>query len=406
MSTTAAQLAASGFDPFGPSFRRDPRSYYPGLHGDSPGFMVLEGVPSAYIIKYSQVRKALTDFKSLSSVRPRGLPGLQRIDFFNGQPVMNYSDPPQHDRLRRIVNGSFLPARVAAMPGVMGRLVEEQLAKLADRRELDAAKELCKPIATELILGHLMGASQEGQAIFMRYVSTLSLLDKVPPGGSKPKAFLDAWQAGVEYCREALARARREKNEGLIGLIAAANDEGDRMSDEETMAMMLVFMTGGFPTVSGTTAEALKNLALYPAVAERIRAEPELAVRHYEESLRCEPPVTLVMRFAVQDIEIDGKRIAEGMPVYVMIGGACHDPEVFPEPNRFDLDRANFKSHLAFGAGLHACIGANVARAVTPVVIRAVASRFPNLRLTRSHAELDYGALPRVRHLESLPVAV
>jgi cytochrome P450 len=406
MSTTVAEIGTRGFDPFGQSFRLNPRLYYPGLHGESPGFMVLAGVPSAYVIKYSQVKKALTDFKSLSSVRPRGLPGLQRIDFFNGQPVMNYSDPPQHDRLRRIVHGSFLPSRVAAMPGVMARLLEEQLARIADRHEFDAARDLCKPLATELILGHLMGASQEGQAIFMRYVSTLPLLDKVPSGGGKPKEFLDAWQAGVEYCGEALARARREKNEGLIGLIAAASDDGERMSGEETMAMMLVFMTGGFPTVSGTTAEALKNLALYPAVAGRIRAEPELALRHYEESLRCEAPVTLVMRFAVEDVEYDGKVIGQGTPVYVMIGGACYDPEVFPEPDRFDIDRTNLKLHLAFGAGLHACIGANVARAVAPVIIRSIASRFPSLHLTRSHTELDYGAMPRVRHLESVPVAV
>lgn len=148
------------------------------------------------------------------------------------------------------------------------------------------------------------------------------------------------------------------------------------------------------------------NLARTPGLAARLRAEPALASNHVEESLRLDPPVSLVMRFAAADTEVGGTVIPKGMPVYAMIATACHDPEVFPDPYRFDVDRPNAKDHLAFGFGMHTCIGNNITRAIVPMVLRKVAERMPGLHIEGDGGEDWEIGTPRARHLGSLTLTV
>jgi len=397
----------SDFDPFGAEFRADTVGFYPQLLRESPRFIKLEGVPSIYLVAaHAEVTAALQDFKRFSSAKPPGLPGMERVDFFNSQPVMNYSDPPQHQRLRRIVSGAFSPKRVADMASATARIAGEILDGFGDRRDIDAVKELTKPLSIRLLLTDFMGLADEDQPIFLEHIATIPLLDKMRPGDAKPKPFLDSWAAGAAYCREAVERARRDKTDDLIGLIAAANDEGDRLSDDEMMAMLMTLFSGGISTVGSSASAGLVNLARNPDASVRIRQDPELAVTHYEESLRLDAPVTLVMRFANEDMEIDGRTVPKGTPVYVMIGAAGYDPTVFPEPNRFNLDRDNTKAHVAFGYGLHACIGNNIARATIPALIEIMARRFPNLRLADSDAKFEFDTTPRSRHYAAAPLAL
>ena len=394
------------FHPFGKAYRENPHAFYPALLAQSPGAFIIEDRPAAFVATYAHVRSVLADFKKFSSVKPPGIPGMERIDFFNSFPVMNYSDPPQHTRLRRIVSGAFAPTRITAIAARARELTDELLGALGDRPSFEAIKELTFPFTKRLLLNSFMGVPQEEEEVFMDYLRAVPLLDKIPTGGSKPKEFLDAWEAGNRYCELALDRARNSGTDNLVRVIAEASD-GGKLSNDEMMAMMVVLFTGGLTTVAATAGAAIANLARYPDIAERIRKEPALAERHLEETLRLDPAVSLVLRFAAADIEFNGLPLEKATPVYVMIAAACHDPAAFPDPYRFDIDRPNNREHMAFGAGMHTCIGNVITRAVLPALIVEIANRFPRLRLTDPNSKLEYDSSnPRARHLARVPLTV
>jgi cytochrome P450 len=235
---------------------------------------------------------------------------------------------------------------------------------------------------------------------------TLPLLDALKLNDPKPKPYLDAWEAGKTYCKQQQELARRGECTNLIGLIATSAEDGS-ISDDEMMAMMIVLLTGGVSTVAGAIGISLMNLARTPGLAERIRAEPKLAANHLEESLRLDPPVSLVMRFATRDVEVGGTLIPQGTPVYVMIATASHDPKVFPDPYRFDVDRANAKDHLAFGYGMHTCIGNAITRHIVPMLVRKLAERAPNLAIAGADGDIQWeSGTSRARHLKSLTLTL
>jgi len=402
---TACDLPMMDFDPFGHAFREDPSRYHAMMFENSPGFITMEGVPSAFVAKYKQCTAVLRDFKTFSSLKPKGLPGMQRIDFFNSLPVMNYSDPPDHTCRRKVVNPAFSPKRTEMLIAEASALADTLLDKGMAKGGMEVMNDFAKPISTDTLLRRFMAIEDKDHHIFLNYVNTLPLLDKLELGDPKPKAYLDAWDAGKEYCREQQQLARRGECNNLIGLIANSAEDGS-ISDDEMMAMMIVLLTGGVSTVAGAIGICLMNLARSPGLAQRIVEEPTLAANHLEESLRLDPPVSLVMRFAAADAHIDGTRIPKGMPVYVMIAAACHDPNIFPDPYRFDVDRANAKDHIAFGQGMHTCIGNAITRNIVPMLIRKVAERAPDLHPAGQDGDTQWNTgTPRARHIEQYRIA-
>jgi cytochrome P450 len=396
-------LEFSDFDPFSTEFREEPEKYHPLLLAESPGFITMEGVPSAYVADFAQSQAVLRNFKAFSSIKPKGLPGMERIDFFNGLPVMNYSDPPDHTRRRKVVNPAFTPKRTQMLNEKAAELIDTLIDKIvAQGGSFEALNDFTKVVSIDTLLRRFMGIEDKDQAIFMNYVMTLPLLDKMRPGDPKPQAYLDAWAEGAKFCKEQQELARKGECHNLVGVIAEGAEEG-AIDDDEMMAMMIVLLIGGVSTVAGAAAASLMNLAKHPEIAERVRRDPTLAINVLEESMRLDPPVSLVMRFSAGDNEVGGKVIPKGMPTYVMLGVACHDPKVFPEPYKFDIDRPNVKDHLAFGYGMHTCIGNAITRNVVPLLIQKVVERMPNLKLADRPDALEWDtSTPRARHIGKL----
>jgi cytochrome P450 len=319
---------------------------------------------------------------------------------------MNYSDPPDHTRRRKVVNPAFTPKRTEMLIAEASTLADKLLDKAVANGGMEVMNDFAKLISIDTLLRRFMAIEDKDHHIFLDYVNTLPLLDKLELGDPKPKAYLDAWEAGKEYCREQQQLARRGECNNLIGLIANSAEDGS-ISDDEMMAMMIVLLTGGVSTVAGAIGICLMNLARSPGLAKRIVEEPTLAANHLEESLRLDPPVSLVMRFAAADAQIGEKIIPKGMPIYVMIAAACHDPEVFPDPYRFDVDRANAKDHIAFGQGMHTCIGNAITRNIVPMLIRKVAERAPNLRPAGADGDPQWNVgTPRARHIEQFSITI
>lgn len=402
---TAQAPDMSDFDPFGMELRAAPFTLFPRLVENSPGFMMAEGTPSCFVASYADVTAVARDFKRFSSLKPVGLPGMERFDMFNSQPVMNYSDPPEHTRRRKVVQASFTPRRVEQIDVDSQGLVDRLLDNVAGKEVVNALEAICQPVATEMLLGGLMNVPPEDRPIFFRVMYGMSFLDKMRPGDAKPPEYVAGWAAGSDYCRKAIAKAREEKSETLVGLIVRAAEEMGVISDEEMLAMMMLLLTGGLTTVPAATASTLLCLAQRPDLRERVRQEPALADVALEEAMRLYSPVTFSMRFATVDAEIGGKTIPGGTPVYTLWSAANHDPAKFPDPYSFDLDRPNLKEHLAFGWGMHTCIGAAVTRNLGPMIVRKMLERFPNFRLADpDHPPPFNTGSARGTHLLNLPL--
>jgi len=401
--TAGRDDASTGFDPFGPAFRDDPPLFHPMLLGHSPMFVDMEGVPSAVVSTHAQVSALLRDHKGFSSSKPPGLPGMERVDYFKSTPVMNYCDPPEHNRRRKVVNAAFTPKRTAGVIAQAEALVDRLLDDCAARPRFDAFADLARPITIHTLLSYFIGLSREEHGIFLDFAATFPLLTDLRPGDPKPEPFLRAWDRGVAFCRARHEQAKAGGEGGLIGLIATSAGKGE-IDDDEMMALMMGLITGGLTTVAGAIAASVMQLAREPAVAERVRADGVLAAAMLEEAMRLDPPATSLMRFATADCTIGDRAIPAGMPIYAMIASACRDPQVFPDPDRFDIDRPNLRDHLAFGHGIHACIGANITRGLLPSIIYAVANRLPGLRIASEPGALDWDKLPRARHLNRLIV--
>ena len=398
-------LQMTDFDPFGIELRTQPEAVIPGLLARSPGFMLAEGTPSAYVARHEHVAAVARDHRRFSSVKPAGLPGMERFDMFNGKPVMNYSDPPQHTRRRKVVNASFTPRRIEHLHAEAQATIDALLDAAAAKPVIEAVSELCQPLATRVLLGGLMNVAPEDQHLFFATMRGMSLLDGVRPGQPKPQPFLDAWSAGAAYCRRVIEQARADRSESLIGLIAKASDEGGSIDDDEMMAMMMVLLTGGLTTMTSAAATAIFSIARTPGLKQRIAADPALAESALEEAMRLYPPVTLSMRFAVEDAEVGGEIIRAGTPVYMLWAAANHDPAVFPDPERFDVDRPNLKDHVAFGYGIHTCIGNAITRSVVPMLIRSLIARFPDHTLADPASRPAFSTTSaRGRHLVELPL--
>ena len=405
MATTVdpQPLGKEEFNPFGPAFRNDPEAFYGDLVRQSLGFMTMEGVRSSWVGSYAECLAVLRDPARFSSLKPKGLPGMERVDFFNGLPVMNYSDPPDHTRRRKVVNAAFLPKRTEPLNVEAGRIIDEVFDRVVDRGGgIDAVGELTKPLSLEILLDHFLKVDKQDQRIFTEYFGTFHLFDKLKPGDPKPQPFLDVWQEGQDYCRRQYALAQEGKRDNLIGLIARSVDEG-QIGEDEMLAMMIVLLIGGVSTVAAAAGSALLRLAWNPDIADRIRADLSLAARHHEESLRIDPPVATVLRFGTEGSEIRGTPIPRDMPVYVMMASANRDPSVFPDPDRFTIDRTNSHTHLSFGYGIHACIGNAITRNLVPLLIRKTVERFKRIDLADDPEAIGYDiSNPRGRHLARL----
>jgi cholest-4-en-3-one 26-monooxygenase len=393
------------FDPFGLDLRARPDELFPDLIARSPGFMMVEGRRSAFVASFEDVRAVSKDYESFSSVKPSDVPGMNRFDFFNGQPVMNYADPPEHDRRRRVVNASFTRRRIEQLDVDTLAIIDDLLRGLNGTEVVDVMGQLCSPMSIEVLLGAFMNVAPADRQVLFAMLIEFGTLDKLQPGEPKSPAWLQAWDAGAAYCRRAIAEAREEKSETLIGLIAAASAEGGTISDDEMMAMMMVLLTGGLSTMAAAAASALRGIAAQPELKERIRNDPSLATAALDEGMRLYPPVTFSMRFATQDTPVNGTVIPAGTPVYVLWSAANHDPAAFPDPLRFDLDRPNVRTHVAFGFGVHNCIGNHVTRQVGSLLVRAVIERFPDFRLADPDQEPEFNlGSARGRHLLRVPM--
>jgi cytochrome P450 len=204
-------------------------------------------------------------------------------------------------------------------------------------------------------------------------------------------------KAVIAERREAPARA------DLLGGLLAAEVDGARLTDDELLATIILLFNAGHHTTMNLLGNGLLALLRHPAELARLRADPSLVPSAVEELLRYDSPVQHTGRIALEDLDVGGTRIERGRLVFLMLGAANRDPAAFPDPDALDVTR-NAARHVAFGLGIHFCVGAPLTRLEAPIALAALLRRFPRLRL--DGGPLVWNPNPTLRGLQSLPVAI
>jgi cytochrome P450 len=311
---------------------------------------------------------------------------------------LGFTDPPVHTRLRRIITPEFTMRRLARLEPIIEEIVDRQLDELEEvGSPADLAKHLAFPVPFQTIC-HLLGLDYDDREAFAR-------LGSARFDASAGAAAFGAVSAQREFLFEAVAHQRQAPGDGLLGQII--RDHGDDISDVDLAGLADGVFTGGFETTAGMIALGTIVLLRDPAHAALVRdGSPENVNRVVDELLRYLSVVQVAFpRFAKRDMEFLGQEIRKGDVIIASLSGANRDPGAAgPDPDSFDPFRVPRSAHLAFGHGIHRCIGAELARMELRTVFPELLRRFPGLELAKPEEELSFRPLSLVYGVDDLPV--
>jgi cytochrome P450 len=386
------------YNPFLPEVRLDPYPVYQQLREREP-VQWNEHIEIWTLTRYADVAAVLRDGRMsadrTTADRFRLPPGRQIYQ------SMLTLDPPDHTRLRTLVNKAFTPTTVSRLRPRIQALVDEILDKAEEEGSLEVIADLAYPLPVTVI-AEMLGVPPEDYQIFKDWSATLAAnLDPLRAGEMREAAF-DARDALSEYLSGIVDKRRARPRDDMISALLAVEESGDALSHRELLIMCNLLLIAGHETTVNLIGNGLRALLTHPDQLERLRDEPDLIETAVEELLRFDSPVQLTGRVVSEDLEVGGVQMRPGHFVMVLLGAANRDPAQFPDPDRLDLAR-HPNQHLSFGRGIHFCLGAPLARVEGQVAIGSLVRRFPRLRLDGEPVQRDTVTL---RGLESLPVAV
>ncbi len=291
-----------------------------------------------------------------------------------------FMDPPEHTRLRKLLNKGFSQAAVEALRPQMEETVAQMLDPLKHSSEVELMREFANPMPVRVI-SVMMGIPEALHGTFVKWSRAIAIFRGNPNRTvEEAQAAQDALINMTEFFRKAVADRRQNKGSDLISLLIDIEEDGDVLTEEELYAQCIALLFAGHETTRNLIGNGIYTLLRHPEHAAELRDNPQLIRSAVEELLRYESPVQFTARVLKEEMEVCGRRIPKGWSLLCMLGAANRDPKQFEEPNQLNLKRLN-NQHLAFSAGPHFCIGNQLARLEGQVAILNLLQRFPKLRL-------------------------
>ncbi|TWG07818.1 cytochrome P450 family protein [Saccharopolyspora dendranthemae] len=387
-------------DSFTEHYWQDPHAAFAEARRTCPVQEVdFEGGRSWLVTRYEEVRAGLTDERLAKDWRS-SLPEEERAAAPPGLPapmshMLTSLDPPEHTRLRALVTQAFTARRIARLRPRVEALAEELLAELPEDEPVDLVARYAI-VLPMVVISELLGVPEIDREEFAR-LSTV-LIDECP---DEELARASAQMA--TYLEGLVAAKRAAPDDALLSALISASDEGDRLSDLEIVAMAMLLLMAGHETTAVFITNSVRALVDDDAARARL-ADPAKVSPLVEELLRwLSPALNASLRFATEDLEIGGVKIARGESVTLSTGAADRDPDRYPDPDRLDPDR-DTTGHLAFGHGIHRCLGAALVRLEGEVALAALFRRYPRLRVVADPADLTYRRSVHVHAPRTLPV--
>ncbi len=389
------------FNPMDPEFIADPYPTYHRLRAEDPvhhsplGFWVLT--------RYEDVVAALRDPRLVKEP----IAAFVAARFGAAMPAMGLSmldrDPPDHTRLRGLVNKAFTPRVVEGLRPHIQKIVDGLLARVEGAGTMDLIEEFAYPLPVTVIC-QMLGVPVEDRERFKQWGLDIARgLDAIllPPDSDVARRSAAARRALAEYFRALIAERRAAPRGDMLSDLIAAEEAGDKLREDELLATCILLLVAGHETTVNLIGNGTLALLRHPDQLRRLRENPGLIGSAVEELLRYDGPVQRTARIPSADVTFDGRTIAKGEMVMPFIGAADRDPAQFPDPDRLDLTRTDNR-HIAFGWGIHFCLGAPLARVEGQIAISALVQRLPKLALAIDRPE--YRQSLTLRGLTTLPV--
>lgn len=393
-------------DAYRPGFTENPYPLLAELREAGPVHQIETfGMPIWLVTRYEDVRAALVDpllsnHGSNANERTRALPMISEGWLGELRHHMLMNDPPEHSRLRRVVSREFTPRRIAALRPRIEHVTTELLDAIAPAGKADLIEEFAAPLPVTIIM-ELLGVPEADRARFRAWTEVASGvkegdLEQLPQVHAEVRAYLRDLVKHKRAQREEIAAT------DLIGALAVAGGD-DRLSDPELVSLSFLLLVAGYTTTIDMIGNGTLALLRNPGQLDLLRREPELVPAAVEEFLRFDgPTMNATLRFAKPGLVIGGVQIPAGDLVQLSLASADHDRAQFERADELDIRRTD-RAHLAFGHGIHFCIGAPLARLEGEIAFRSLLERCPDLALAKTTA-LTWRLSLMVRGLRNLPV--
>jgi cytochrome P450 len=388
-------------NPMDPAFVADPYPTYHRLRAEDPvhhsplGFWVLT--------RYDDVIAALRDPR----LAKEAIAAWVAARFGAPMPALGLSmldrDPPDHTRLRGLVSKAFTPRVVEGLRPHIQQIVDGLLDRAQDAGALDLIEGFAYPLPV-IVICEMLGVPVADHERFKGWSLDIARgLDSVllPTDSDVPRRSMAARTALADYFRELIARRRAAPRSDLLSGLIAAEEAGDKLSENELLATCILLLIAGHETTVNLIGNGTLALLRHPDQLRLLRENPGLIGSAIEELLRFDGPVQRTARIPSEDVLIAGHTIARGEMVMPFIGAADRDPAQFPDPDRLDITRTDNR-HIAFGWGIHFCLGAPLARIEGQIAIGTLVRRLPKLALATEAPEFRQSLT--LRGLASLPV--
>ncbi len=391
-------------------FRGDPDAVYDRLRAGAPAFDDAD-YGRTLLTRYRDVRAVLRH-KSLSVDARRTLADsyLRRIagtgvNESTGdtayEPPLVLLDDPAHRRIRSLVSKAFNPRTVAAMRPRVEAITAELLDALAGRERADLIQDFAGPLPTRVIL-EMMGMADADWASFKTWSEDVLRGYDPERDAVQQQRLRDGYVGMGREFRRVVAERRASPRNDLISEMVRAQELDDRLSDLEIISLCTQLMVAGNVTTTDLIGNGMHALLSHPEQHARLLRAPELVDSAVEEMLRYDCPITETARVTLAEENVAGRRLGPGATMTASLAAANHDPERFPDPHEFDIERRD-NAHLGFGSGVHVCLGAPLARMESQIAVRELLRRFPGARLDPDAVPVRRD-LPFFRGFTTLPI--
>jgi cytochrome P450 len=327
------------------------------------------------------------------AVPPPGL-GLSMLD----------RDPPDHTRLRGLVSKAFTPKALESLRPHIQKIVDDLLTDAAGKGQMDLIEEFAYPLPVRVIC-EMLGVPVKDHERFKAWGLDIARgLDAImlPPDSEVGQRSISGRRALAAYFRELIAERRAAPRDDMLSALITAEEAGDKLNEEELLATCILLLVAGHETTVNLIGNGTLALLRHPEQLQKLRENPGLIVTAVEELLRFDGPVQRTARIPSEDLTIGGRTIPKGEMVMPFLGAADRDPAQFPDPDRLDITRADNR-HIAFGMGIHFCLGAPLARMEGQIAINTLLARLPKLALATDKPQFRQSLT--LRGLQVLPVS-